>query len=575
MKKGFTLVELLAVIVILSVIAVITVPIVNNLLSGAHQQAYNENVEAIKNAAYDWTLLNTSLLPDNDNESIVVYLGELKLSGHIDKNIKNPLTGKLFSNNTSVVVTKNGDKYTFEVNTIDLDGTNNENSPLLIISGNIVDYVEVTQENIAYTVPSASAKDSDGNPISSSYISYQILKDEEVVSTVDTSALGVYTIKYSVTYNGNTGIYEKKVVVRDTTRPTLDVGSNITCYVDEIPDNLLDGVTVTDNSGETIIPEVRSEVENQEGIYYVYYTATDSSGNTITKRREVVVGNVVCDLELNTNYLYDYLDETNETRYYTFTAPCTGTYKLEVWGAQGGTSSGGYGGYSVGTSRLHEGDQLYVVVGGTTSSETGGYNGGGYGASGYYGGGGATHIAKQFGSYITLASYGNAATALDYVYIVAGGGGGASSSSYNVNGGNAGGYVGNSGGQSASSLQQLAGGGTQESGGVKGIGNFALGNDGSFGQGGYGAKFSAGGGGGWYGGGSSGVNGNIAGSGGGGSSYIGNDKLKNKKMLCYNCTEDKINESTYTETIDCVSATADSDCTKQGNGYAKITYVGN
>ena len=149
------------------------------------------------------------------------------------------------------------------------------------------------------------------------------------------------------------------------------------------------------------------------------------------------------------------------------------------------------------------------------------------------------------------------------------------SSSYNVNGGNAGGYVGNSGGQSASSLQQLAGGGTQESGGVKGIGNFALGNDGSFGQGGYGAKFSAGGGGGWYGGGSSGVNGNIAGSGGGGSSYIGNDKLKNKKMLCYNCTEDKINESTYTETIDCVSATADSDCTKQGNGYAKITYVGN
>lgn len=66
----------------------------------------------------------------------------------------------------------------------------------------------------------------------------------------------------------------------------------------------------------------------------------------------------------------------------TFTAPKDGVYLLEVWGAQGGiaddenntTASGGYGSYSVGEVELHQGDTLYIGVGGQ-----GGYNGGGAG----------------------------------------------------------------------------------------------------------------------------------------------------------------------------------------------------
>ncbi len=295
MKKGFTLIKLLAVIIILSVISVITIPVVNNLIRNANQHAYNENIEVIKKAAYDWTILNPRLLPDNENESIVIYLGELKLNGNVDRNIKNPLTGKFFSNNTSVVVTKVGDSYNFEVNAVDLsENSTNASAPLLVIEGNIVDYVEVTQENVTYTVPGASAKSSDGIDISSSYISYQIFKDDLEVSEVDLSTLGLYTIKYSVTYNGETGIYEKKVIVRDTTKPTLNVGENIICEIDDLPTNedLLSDVTVTDNSGETITPTIRSEVRNEEGTYYVYYDASDSSGNSVTKRKEVIVNSV-------------------------------------------------------------------------------------------------------------------------------------------------------------------------------------------------------------------------------------------------------------------------------------------
>ena len=104
----------------------------------------------------------------------------------------------------------------------------------------------------------------------------------------------------------------------------------------------------------------------------------------------------------------------------TFTVPCSGTYKLEVWGAQGGKSTlwngdsidGVYGDYAYGSKVLTNGTALYVTVGGmggaSSNSTVTAYNVQGYG--GYNGGvtiidsgndrtspkapgGGATHIS--------------------------------------------------------------------------------------------------------------------------------------------------------------------------------------
>ena len=127
-----------------------------------------------------------------------------------------------------------------------------------------------------------------------------------------------------------------------------------------------------------------------------------------------------------------------------FTAPYTGTYKLQCWGAQGGSvqlssetgkpfAGGGKGGYSYGDANLTEGKVLYVYVGGTPAPQTkmtsdcyleGGYNGGGHafwwkddninnGA-----GGGATHIASVTGLLSKLSQNKND------IYMVAGAGGG-------------------------------------------------------------------------------------------------------------------------------------------------------
>ncbi|HBP13405.1 MAG TPA: hypothetical protein DD613_05005 [Firmicutes bacterium] len=189
-----------------------------------------------------------------------------------------------------------------------------------------------------------------------------------------------------------------------------------------------------------------------------------------------------------------------------FTAPVSGKYVLEVWGAQGGIASstyiGGYGGYSTGIVSLTKGEKLYIVVGGkgtnnsTLETIPGGYNGGGNGSGSANlvyssSGGGATHIGKASGLLNTLSNN------ISDIIIVAGGGGGTSfqTGPYSGNGGSGGGYIGNNGTNTQSDYV-YGSGGSQTAGGSSGggskVNNEDRGLNGSFGQGGNGQHYSGG-----------------------------------------------------------------------------------
>ena len=126
---------------------------------------------------------------------------------------------------------------------------------------------------------------------------------------------------------------------------------------------------------------------------------------------------VRCNIYFKVKTVYEYGHTGDEQ---TFTVPLTGVYKLETWGAAGGSISlkGGNGAYSKGYISLNKDDILYVNVGGTTNNGTGGYNGGGTVTNNRYGGGGATHIATKSG---LLNKFENNQ---DDILIVSGGGGG-------------------------------------------------------------------------------------------------------------------------------------------------------
>ena len=120
-----------------------------------------------------------------------------------------------------------------------------------------------------------------------------------------------------------------------------------------------------------------------------------------------------CEYEDGTIWNFDYTGGEQ-----TFTVPCDGEYKLEAWGAQGGssfsylptytqTAIGTNGAMAILEDSMKNQQKLYVNVGGSGENATqsapgnGGYNGGGYGgtfkgiSTGYVncgGGGGSTDI---------------------------------------------------------------------------------------------------------------------------------------------------------------------------------------
>ena len=78
MKKGFTLVELLAVIIILGVIAIIAVPTVYKVVKDSKNDLYEEQVAQIEGAAKRWAVDNAS------GDTYTVSITDLINEGYVE-----------------------------------------------------------------------------------------------------------------------------------------------------------------------------------------------------------------------------------------------------------------------------------------------------------------------------------------------------------------------------------------------------------------------------------------------------------------------------------------------------------
>ncbi len=85
-KKAFTLIELLAVISILAIIAMIVFPAINSAIKTARESAYNDQITIIENAAKEWALDNIDELPDtNSGGETKVSVSTLASEGYISE----------------------------------------------------------------------------------------------------------------------------------------------------------------------------------------------------------------------------------------------------------------------------------------------------------------------------------------------------------------------------------------------------------------------------------------------------------------------------------------------------------
>ena len=205
MKKGFTLIEMLAVVILLGLLALIGTMSVTNILRNNREKAYQIQLDGIINSAKIWASKNMKLLPNNDNESISLTLLDLKKAGLVVEDLTNPKTETLFPNDLAIAITKDNNSYKYQI--FEDSGTSEEveyntNAPTIILKGLAVDNVLGSGTSGNYVDPGFIAFNKNGETLNA--VSVTIKKGEEVVSNIPLNIIGNYTITYQVIDNGLT-----------------------------------------------------------------------------------------------------------------------------------------------------------------------------------------------------------------------------------------------------------------------------------------------------------------------------------------------------------------------------------
>ena len=113
-RKGFTLIELMGVLIILGILAAIAVPTIAKTIKNSREKAYEDQVGIIVAAAKNWSADHISVLPEEDGVFIPVKISELQEGGYLESSVENPKTQEPFNGNSYVLISRYGDRYNYE-----------------------------------------------------------------------------------------------------------------------------------------------------------------------------------------------------------------------------------------------------------------------------------------------------------------------------------------------------------------------------------------------------------------------------------------------------------------------------
>ncbi|MFR2585917.1 MAG: hypothetical protein ACLTAK_05150 [Bacilli bacterium] len=128
-EKGFTLIELVGVIVLVSLMILIIIPTVEKAVKKGEENADKQLKENMILAAKSWAVDNKGKMPQEPGVKINIWLSDLQKDGYIERNIKLPSTGASIdeacievTNKSSSVAKKDVYDYVYNDNcTINLD----------------------------------------------------------------------------------------------------------------------------------------------------------------------------------------------------------------------------------------------------------------------------------------------------------------------------------------------------------------------------------------------------------------------------------------------------------------------
>lgn len=297
MKKAFTLIEMLAVIIVISIIMLILIPVVTRNLSDSKENVYNNLINKMISATSDWMIKNSDDLPE-EGESISITLGMLQSEGLISTDLKNPKTDNLFPsdmviNIAYVKANKDNPKLEYGKYKGDYSIVVDVNSGTEI--KDIKDeYTIVELGSTDEEVDSIVYKDKENSDITLKEYSIQYVNNGLNVEKIDSNKSGIYYVYYSK-IDGKKK-FTRVFNVTDTSLPEIVFPTDDTVSISVSSFDLYNDVDCNDNSNTCKLTITEGEDEfytalsnKTKGNYVVKYKAEDASGNKTTKNRVIEI----------------------------------------------------------------------------------------------------------------------------------------------------------------------------------------------------------------------------------------------------------------------------------------------
>lgn len=197
-SNGFTLVELLAVIIIIGLLGLVAYPAIEKVITGAREDLAESQETTIINGAKNFMADHPYSIPKNDGDELTISLCQLKMGIYVDSKIVDTKTDKMYDCKTKIIVSNNNNKYEYR---IDFTDTIEEDVPSKIVYPSVEiddNYLVYINKNDTYNEPTITIDDA---------FLFTFDKDTETFICDDDSNYNVI-----VTYNDNENEIDTSIV---------------------------------------------------------------------------------------------------------------------------------------------------------------------------------------------------------------------------------------------------------------------------------------------------------------------------------------------------------------------------
>src|SRR5574344_1830099 len=287
MKKGFTLIESLATIVILAVIALIVSPMINNVIDNARKSAYKSSVEGIISSASNY--IASYVITNNDNIKGTTFTcdgisctngsyslefnGDVPKSGTIIVNSEEDIEANYITNGKYCATGTKGN-----INVSNMCSYLDDTAPVINS-----DYIlQSTSNSVIVTIPSGYSIDNESNVIEYKIDIYNndTLVKEVIRTDINSSITEEFTNLFNNTeykvivraINGNNleTTKEKSIVTNSIINPTISYENN--------PSSSINGYLLYQ-----VVKVVYDNTNVENASYYIKSTRVGTSNIDISK----------------------------------------------------------------------------------------------------------------------------------------------------------------------------------------------------------------------------------------------------------------------------------------------------